>query len=51
MLGTVVYVAACIVVPLLWGLVTYGVTRAIEKRRPPTAPAKKPAMPELEYYL
>jgi hypothetical protein len=39
------------VVPLLWGLVTYAVTRAIEKRRPPTAPTKKPAMPELEYYL
>jgi hypothetical protein len=50
MLGTVLYVAACILAPLAWGLVTYGVTRAIEKRRPP-APAKKPAMPELEYYL
>jgi hypothetical protein len=50
MLGTIAYVAACIVVPLAWGLITYGVTRAIEKRRPPP-PAKKPAMPELEYYL
>jgi hypothetical protein len=51
MLGTILYIAACIVVPLGWGLITYGVTRAIEKRRPPTAPTKKPAMPELEYYL
>jgi hypothetical protein len=51
MLGTILYVAACVVVPLAWGLITYGVTRAIEKRRPPTAPTKKPPMPELEYYL
>jgi hypothetical protein len=51
MLGTVLYIAACILAPLGWGLVTWGVTRAIEKRRPPSAPAKKPAMPELEYYL
>jgi hypothetical protein len=51
MLGTILYVAACVVVPLGWGLITYGVTRAIEKRRPPAAPPKKPAMPELEYYL
>ena len=51
MLGTVLYVAACIVAPLAWGLVTYAVTRAIEKRRPPAAATKKPAMPELEYYL
>jgi hypothetical protein len=51
MLGTVVYIAACILAPLGWGLVTYAVTRAIEKRRPPTTPPKKPAMPELEYYL
>ena len=51
MLGTVVYVAACILVPLGWGLLTYAVTRAIEKRRPPSATTKKPSMPELEYYL
>jgi len=51
MLGTALYVTACIVAPLVWGLITYGVTRAIEKRRPPTAPPKKPTMPELEYYL
>ncbi len=51
MLGTVVYIAACILAPLAWGLITWGVTRAIEKRRPPAAAAKKPAMPELEYYL
>ena len=50
MLGTILYIAACILVPLAWGLFTYAVTRAIEKRRPP-APTKKPAMPELEYYL
>ena len=51
MLGTILYVAACILAPLAWGLVTWAITRAIEKRRPPSAPAKKPAMPELEYYL
>ncbi len=51
MLGTVVYIAACILAPLAWGLVTFAVTRAIEKRRPPKTPSKKPAMPELEYYL
>ena len=51
MLGTVLYIAACILAPLGWGLITYAVTRAIEKRRPPQTPPKKPAMPELEYYL
>ena len=51
MLGTVLYIAACIVAPLAWGLLTYAVTRAIEKRRPPMATTKKPAIPELEYYL
>lgn len=51
MLGTVIYIAACILAPLAWGLITFAVTRAIEKRRPPRTPPKKPAMPELEYYL
>lgn len=51
MLGTAVYIAACILAPLGWGLITFAVTRAIEKRRPPKTPPKKPAMPELEYYL
>ena len=51
MLATILYIAACILAPLAWGLITYAVTRAIEKRRPPRAPSKKPAMPELEYYL
>jgi hypothetical protein len=51
MLNTSLYIAACVVAPLCWGLVTYAVTRAIEKRRPPKTPTKKPAMPELEYYL
>jgi hypothetical protein len=51
MIGTVVYIASCILAPLAWGLVTWAVTRAIEKRRPPSATPKKPAMPELEYYL
>jgi hypothetical protein len=50
MLGRVLYVAACLIVPLVWGLCAYGITRAIEKRRPPAA-TKKPEMPELEYYL
>ncbi len=45
------YVVACIVVPLVWGLVAFAVTRAIEKRRPPKPPTNKPSMPELEYYL
>jgi hypothetical protein len=51
MLETTLYIAACILAPLAWGLFTYAVTRAIEKRRPPSPPAKKPPMPELEYYL
>jgi hypothetical protein len=51
MLGTILYIAACLLAPLAWGLITYAVTRAIERRRPPTVPPKKPAMPELEYYL
>jgi hypothetical protein len=51
MLGRLLYLAACVLVPLAWGLIAYAVTRAIEKRRPPAAPPKKPQMPELEYYL
>ena len=56
MLGRILYVAACIVVPLVWGLGTWAVTRAIEKRRPPLGPsgaadAAKKTMPQLEYYL
>ena len=51
MLGTVVYIAACLLAPLAWGLVAYAVTRALEKRRPPRPPSQKPPMPELEYYL
>ncbi len=50
MLGRVLYLAACIVVPLVWGLITWAITQAIEKRRPPKVGDKKP-MPELEYYL
>jgi hypothetical protein len=49
MLGRVLYVAACLVVPLGWGLIAFGITRAIERRRPPAA--EKPPVPELEYYL
>ena len=51
MLSQTLYVAACVFVPLLWGLITYGVTRAIEKRRPPAPSTKKRDIPELEYYL
>jgi hypothetical protein len=50
MLARALYVAACVLVPLVWGLATWAVTHALEKRRPPPA-AKKPAMPDLEYYL
>lgn len=50
MLGRIVYVAACLLAPLAWGLIVYAVTRAVEKRLPPPT-TKKPAMPELEYYL
>ncbi len=52
MLGRVLYVLGCLLVPMLWGLISYAITRAIEKRRPRPLPAtnKKP-MPELEYYL
>jgi hypothetical protein len=53
MWGRVLYLAACIVVPLVWGLITWAVTQAIEKRRPPKVlgPADKKPMPALEYYL
>ena len=51
MLGRFLYIAACIVFPLLWGLFTFAVTRAIEKRRPSAPSAKKRDIPELEYYL
>jgi len=51
MLGRLLYVAACIVVPLAWGLVAYGITRAVERRRAPAGLPKKPRIPELEYYL
>ncbi len=52
MLARVLYLAACIVVPMAWGIFTWAVTRAIEKRRPPKKiEGKKPPMPELEYYL
>jgi hypothetical protein len=51
MLARIAYVAACVLLPLAWGLVTWAVTRAIEKRRPPRVDATKKAMPELEYYL
>lgn len=51
MLDRVLYLAACILAPLGWGLLSYAVTRAIEKRRPPRPPSNKPPMPELEYYL
>ncbi len=50
MLDQYLYVVACIVAPLAWGLVAYAITRAIERRRPPK-PTQKPPMPELEYYL
>lgn len=46
------YVVACVVAPMAWGLLTWAVTRAIEKRRPPKPRSdEKPKMPELEYYL
>jgi hypothetical protein len=51
MLARLLYVAACVIVPLLWGLGVWAVTQAIERRRPAPAPAKKPSMPDLEYYL
>ncbi len=51
MLARSLYVVACIVVPLAWGLLTWGVTRAIEPRRPPAPSTKKRELPELEYYL
>jgi hypothetical protein len=53
MLGRILYISACLLVPFAWGLLSYGVTRAIEKRRPPKplADGEKPRMPDLEYYL
>ena len=50
MLGRVLYVVACLILPLLWGLLVYAITRAVEKRLPPTSTKKAP-IPELEYYL
>jgi hypothetical protein len=51
MLTEPLYIVACVVVPLVWGLTAYGVTRLIERRWPRRAAADKPEMPELEYYL
>jgi hypothetical protein len=52
MLDRLLYIGACLVVPFAWGLLSYAITRAIEKRRPPPPPvADKPQIPDLEYYL
>ena len=44
------YIAACLVAPLIWGLASYAVTRFIEARLPKPPPRAK-QLPDLEYYL
>ena len=45
------YVVACILAPLAWGLVSFAIARWVETRLP--KPADKPGkpLPDLEYYL
>jgi hypothetical protein len=49
------YVVACLVAPLAWGLVSYVIARWVEAKLPkPVEKApKKPGgvLPDLEYYL
>jgi hypothetical protein len=55
MLSRLLYIAACLIVPFVWGLLSFAVTRAVEKRRPPKPRSAqsdgKKEIPELEYYL
>ncbi len=46
------YVVACLLAPLAWGLVSYVVARWVEAKLPKPA-ADKPGkpLPDLEYYL
>lgn len=44
------YIAGCLVAPLLWGLGAYAATRFIEARFPKPPPREK-QIPDLEYYL
>jgi hypothetical protein len=50
MLFRVLYIAACLLVPLLWGLFAYAVTRWVEKKLPRPKPDDK-RLPDLEYHL
>jgi hypothetical protein len=46
------YVAACLLAPLAWGLVAFAVTRWLEKKLPRRPPDDQtPRRPDLEYYL
>ena len=49
------YVAACLLAPLAWGLGSYTVARWVEARLPrrpaPTEKPGRPPLPDLEYYL
>jgi hypothetical protein len=47
------YVVACVLAPLAWGLVSYVIARWVEARLPKPPPVDKPGkpLPDLEYYL
>ena len=47
------YVAACLLAPLGWGLVSYVIARWVEAQlpKPPTLDEPGKPLPDLEYYL
>jgi hypothetical protein len=49
---TYLYVAACIVVPLVWGITTVLVTRWLEARSPkPQASPARERLSDIDYYI
>ncbi|HEY7956954.1 MAG TPA: hypothetical protein VII38_16730 [Polyangia bacterium] len=44
------YIAACLIAPLLWGLASYAAARFVERRLPKPPPRDR-QLPDLEYYL
>lgn len=51
-MSRLLYVAACLLAPLAWGLVAFAVTRWLEKKLPRRPPDDQtPRRPDLEYYL
>jgi len=45
------YVAACLLAPLAWGLFSFVVIRFVEKKLPRRPPPDGPRWPDIEYYL